>query len=111
MVILVSAVIQGIWYALSINPVLFDGTTRHINFIMFYTVHIQPFISVQTRKAWIILGGSLVIHRIWTYLVTMLFIERPLINIVVYGSRPNPPICQPVIGDERCKSFRDYVVY
>lgn len=39
----------------------------------------------------------------------ILFVERPVANVLVYGS-PSPS-CDQVIGDSRCQSFRDYVVY
>lgn len=45
--ILAVVALQGIWYALSFAPILFDED-RHLDFIFFYTDYLNPFISVQT---------------------------------------------------------------
>jgi hypothetical protein len=42
-------------------------------------------------------------------IVTGLFIERPVMNVLEYG-KPDPS-CQAVIGPKRCMKFPDYVEY
>ncbi len=42
------AIFQGLWYALSFGPILFDET-RHLNFIFLYTDYVGPFINTQTQ--------------------------------------------------------------
>ena len=47
--ILLMSVVQGMWYALSFRPFIFDEP-RHIQFIDMYTHTLNPLISVQTQN-------------------------------------------------------------
>ncbi len=45
--ILAIVIFQGLWYALSFGPFLFDES-RHFTFISLYSEHLNPIISIQT---------------------------------------------------------------
>jgi hypothetical protein len=47
--ILALAALQGLWYALSVRPGMYDEGT-HLGFIFMYTHHLSPFISHQSPQ-------------------------------------------------------------
>src|SRR5690606_13310144 len=80
--IIALAVIQGIWYALSFQPSIFDEG-KHFARILFYTQHLSPFLGEQD-PAWDSLGA---ISRDASYLFYYLM-SFPLRLIQVFTDNP-----------------------